>query len=272
MSVILRQVRSTRQRIDFSGILPGRLAAMNPDDIRRIPLHLGNHPLPLAELFEVEIQDGPSDELLLLPVDGGLDQIGTGLENGRIIVDGDAGHYTGRAMRGGIIEIRGNAGDSTGSGMHGGRLSIDGNVGARTGAPAAGERRGQQGGLIHIRGNAGERAGERMRRGLMVIDGDCGDLLGHCMIAGTLCARGRVGELAGHGMRRGTLLLNRLPPALGSTIVDNGRQQLPFLRLLLNDIQRRTGGPVIAADDRATVQRYVGDLACDGRGEILVLD
>ena len=271
MRIVLRQVRSTRQRIDFSGILPDRLTAMNPDDIRRIPLHLGNRQLSLTDLFEVEAQDSNEDELLLLPLDGKLDHIGAELKGGRIVVDGDAGHDTGRAMRSGIIEIRGNAGDNTGSGMCGGRLSIDGNVGARTGGPAAGERRGQQGGLIHIRGNTGVRAGERMRRGLMVIEGDCGDLLGHRMIAGTLYVGGQAGELAGHGMRRGTLLLSRPPLMLGSTIIDNGRQQLAFLRLLLDDIQQLTVGTVIAADDRATVQRYVGDLACDGRGEILVL-
>ena len=272
MNVTLRQKVAMDQRIDLSGILPDKLSKLTRVEIQQLSLSIGNRLVPLAEIFDVELHADENDEITLIPMGHTLDYIGADMENGRIIIEGDAGNYTGRRMAGGTIEVHGNAGDHSGSGMRAGRLSIDGDTGARAGGPAAGERRGQQGGLIHIRGNTGERAGECMRRGMLMVDGDSGDLVGHRMIAGTLYVGGQAGELAGHGMRRGTLLLNRHPRTLGSTIVDNGRQQLAFLRLLLDDIQRVTGGAVITADDRPTVQRYVGDLACDGRGEILVLD
>lgn len=272
MSVTLRQIKATIQRLDLRELLPRELHARDTADIGRQSLALGKHRVPLAELFDIERKDEDDDTLVLIPLDDRTDFVGHGLSEGRIIVRGDTGDYAGRAMSGGSLTIEGDARDFAGSGLGGGRLIINGNAGDRVGAPGAGERHGQHGGFIHIRGNAGARAGERQRRGVLLIEGNTGDLLGYRMIAGTIYAGGDVGELAGYGMRRGSLFLRQTPEHLCSTIRYNGRHLLTFVRLQLNELHRLSNGAVANTGEHLEVERYLGDLANDGRGEILVLN
>lgn len=273
MSLTLRQTQATAQRLDLSGLLPESLAGMSDTDIRSLPMHVGNQRLPLGELFELETGDGPDDELLLVPLDTKLDYVGAGMRRGSIRVHGSAGDHAGSAMSGGRLLIEGDCGDFAGSALRDGRLQIQGKAGDRVGAPPAGERQGQRGGVIHVRGRVGERAGECQRRGLLLIEGDAGALLGHRMIAGSVYVGGRAGELAGHGMRRGSVLLRQRPPDLASTLAYNGRQRLAFLPMLLTQLRSLAGDDALPTSSTdMEVERYLGDLACDGRGEILILD
>ncbi len=269
MSLTLRQTRRAEQRVDLGQILPETLQGLERPAIQRLPLFVGNRKIALGELFELE--GDPDEELVIVPLDGRLDYIGAGMQRGRIKVSGAAGDHAGSAMRGGSLMIDGDAGDFAGSGLRGGELRILGNAGDRVGAPPAGELRGQAGGLIHVRGRVGERAGERQRRGLLLIEGDSGALLGHRMIAGSIYVGGRTGELAGHGMRRGSLMLRSLPPALPTTLTYNGSQRLAFLPLLLEQLRRVSGDTIAVPSADTGVERYLGDLACNGRGEILII-
>jgi formylmethanofuran dehydrogenase subunit C len=90
------------------------------------------------------------------------------------------------------------------------------------------------------------------------------------MIAGTLYVGGVAGAMTGHAMQRGTLVLRHSPRGLPDTLVDNGRWQLGFLPLLWDELQRHSEGRIgpLPADGR--VHRYLGDLASDGRGEVLI--
>lgn len=271
MSITLRQTHAPDQHLDLHEITPEKLADTSPGDIARLPLQVGNRRYPLGELFSVECDHDAADRLTLITLNPGIARIGAGMTRGELLVEGDAGDLLGAGMSGGRIEVRGGCGDYAGAGLSGGQLLIGADCGDHLGGPQAGERRGQQGGLIHVRGNSGAFAGERMRRGLLLIEGDTGDCMGHRMIAGTLYCGGRAGELAGYGMRRGSLLLRRQPSTLPSTIVANGTQTLPFLTLLLRELARHVDDVAGVVERTPTVQRYVGDLACDGRGEILVL-
>ena len=269
MSLTLRQTQRADQRVDLRQILPETLQGMDRRAIQRLPLFIGNRKVDLGELFELE--GDPDDDVMIVPLDGRLDYIGAGMQRGRIKVSGAAGNHAGSSMRGGSLLIDGDAGDFAGSGLLGGQLQVRGNAGDRVGAPPAGEIQGQRGGLIHVRGRAGERTGERQRRGLLVIEGDCGALLGHRMIAGSIYVGGRTGELAGHGMRRGSLLLRNTPTALPTTVTYNGSQRLAFLPLLLGQLHRVSGETIAIPSADTVVERYLGDLACDGRGEILII-
>lgn len=271
MSITLRQTTATLQRIDVRHLCPATLQAMSATEIRRLALFVGNRQTALGELFHVDVSDENDLTLNIVPANDRLDYIGSGLQQGRIIIHGDGGHHVGRDMSGGQIEVRGNAGDHAGGGMLSGHLEIHGSVGDCTGGPAAGERRGQRGGLIHVRGNAGNRAGERMRRGKLLIEGDCGECLGHRMIAGTVYVAGQVGALPGVGMRRGTLLLKKLPREPGNLFADSGVYQLPFLRLLLNEIGQLSQPDREPFPGPREARRFVGDLSRGGLGEILVL-
>lgn len=271
MSVTCRQIQTGQQRVDVTGLLPNALATMTDAEIRQLTVQLGNRRMPLTEVFDVSIEQDGEPQLTLITADDRIDGIGADLQAGNINVTGDTGDYVGRGMTGGTITVSGNVGDCAACGMRSGHIEIAGNVGALLAAPSAGERRGQQGGFIHVRGDVGDRAGERMRRGILLIEGNTGSLLGHRMIAGTIYVNGTTGRLAGYGMRRGSLLLRQRPDSLGSTIVDNGQQDLSFLPLLIDDLAQLSGNDRTWFSQSSVAHRFVGDLARSGCGEILVL-
>jgi formylmethanofuran dehydrogenase subunit C len=129
--------------------------------------------------------------------------------------------------------------------------------------------KGMTGGCIVVRGAAGDRAGDRMRRGLLLIEGSVGSYCAARMLAGTLVALGRVGSHAGYLMRRGTLLLADPGVDLPPTFNHNGTHELLAIRLLLASLAGH-GAAFRRFGKRANFDRWLGDLACEGKGEILV--
>jgi formylmethanofuran dehydrogenase subunit C len=151
--------------------------------------------------------------------------------------------------------------DYIGHKMSRGNITVEGDCGDFLGAN-------MRGGNIICKDNAGDRVGDCMRRGLILIDGNTNDYCGSRMIAGTIGVHGKVGNFAGFAMKRGTLLLTGLPK-LHATIQDCGAHTLPFLALLFNSFKPLSTKFKAIKTNR--VQRYAGDLACNGNGEILVL-
>jgi formylmethanofuran dehydrogenase subunit C len=149
--------------------------------------------------------------------------------------------YIGHKMTKGSITIEGDCGDFLGANMRNGRI------------------------ICH--GNAGDRVGDQMRRGLILIDGNAGDYAASRMIAGTIGVYGKVGNFVGFSMKRGTILLTKFPK-LSATIQDCGSHTLPFLALLFQSYKVFSSKFNSIKSQR--VQRFAGDLACDGKGEILV--
>jgi formylmethanofuran dehydrogenase subunit C len=125
-----------------------------------------------------------------------------------------------------------------------------------------------RGGTIFCQGNAKDRVGDQMRRGLILVDSNAGDYCGSRMIAGTIGVYGSVGRYVGFAMKRGTILLTKTPQ-LHATIQDCGTHTLPFLALLFKSFNAFS---TLFNDIKShRIQRYAGDLACNGNGEILVL-
>ena len=127
-------------------------------------------------------------------------------------------------------------------------------------------------GSIICQGDVGDRVGDQMRRGLILIDGNAGDYAASRMVAGTIGVHGSVGNYAGFGMKRGTLLLKNqanLHATLHATIQDCGTHNLPFLSLLFQSF--KLFPTQFNKIESQRVQRFAGDLACNGNGEILVL-
>lgn len=151
--------------------------------------------------------------------------------------------------------------DFIGHKMTRGIITIDGDCGDFLGAK-------MQNGSVICHGNAGERVGDKMRRGLILIDGSAGDYCGSQMIAGTIGVFEKVGKYAGFGMKRGTILLTKLP-RLHATIQDCGTHTLPFLTLLFASFKPLS--TLFNNIQSQRVQRFGGDLACGGNGEILLL-
>ncbi|MCU7890509.1 MAG: hypothetical protein KZQ78_02415, partial [Candidatus Thiodiazotropha sp. (ex Ustalcina ferruginea)] len=118
-------------------------------------------------------------------------------------------------------------------------------------------------------GNTGDRAGDQMRRGTILISGNAGDYCASRMIAGTLVVLGESGAKTGLAMRRGTLLLSQEPVSLPATFNDNGKHNLNFLTLLTRSFQDQAGFSDMW-ERGCRVQRWLGDLGCNGKGEIPV--
>lgn len=254
-------------RIDAAPLAPERLDGLTPDEVRAIPLVCGRHRRPLHELFELE--QTSQDGVVLAGTTAGLENVGAGMGQGTVTVEGDIGAYAGAGQRGGEILIRGGCGSLAGAGMAGGVLTIAGDAGDFLGAPRTGDRFGLTGGRIRVYGSAGDRAAERMRRGMITIDGDVGDYAAVGMVAGTLAIGGSYGAELGLGLRRGTLILGRAPDPALSGFVGGAPVDLAFLRLLLKQVG--PGSWLERLAGTAVARRWVGDRTAGGQGEILAL-
>lgn len=255
-----------RQRLDLSPLIPEKLAGKSRKDIAGIKLHCGNRKLRADEAFDISGDE--SSNLVIKTSSSKLDYIGRNMKSGRITIHGDAGDYLGFEMSGGEINVQGNADAFAASGMSGGLIHITGNAGDFLGGAIAGNKHGMKGGTVIVSGNAGDRVGDQMRRGLLLIEGDVGSYCASRMLAGTIGVLGNLGEYTGYGMRRGTLLVMQ-KPALHATIMDCGVHTLPFLSLMFKSFGKFPGK--FAKINKNRVHRYAGDIANDGKGEILVL-
>ena len=255
-----------QQRIDLSPLIPDTLAGKSLAEIGAIELQSGRFKLRADSVFDINGED--ASDIVFKNSDTKLDNIGTGMRSGRITVHGNVGSYLGFQMRKGELIVHGDATDFAASGMAGGLLHVHGNVGDFLAAAIAGDRKGMKGGTVIITGNAGERAGDQMRRGIILIEGNAGSYCAARMLAGTIGVLGTLGQYAGYGMRRGTLLVTKTP-ALHATIQDCGSHTLPYLSLMFKSFASL---PSKFADIKQNrVRRYAGDIANDGKGEILVL-
>lgn len=150
--------------------------------------------------------------------------------------------------------------DFIGFQMTNGQITIEGDCGDFLGTQ-------MRGGIIICKGNANDRVGDQMRRGLILVDGNAGDYCGSRMIAGTIGVFGKVGNYVGFAIKRGTILLTQTPK-LHATLQNCGTHTLPFLALLFASFKGLSTRFNTVKNMR--IQRYAGDLACNGNGEILV--
>lgn len=257
----------SRQRIDLSPLTPDNLADKSVADIAALTLYSGNQKLRVDAVFDISGED--ASNIVFNNSSAKLDYIGRDMKSGRITVHGDAGSYLGLAMRKGAIVVHGNTDAFTASGLAGGLIHIHGNVGDFLGGALAGDKKGMKGGTVIITGNAGDRVGDQMRRGTILIEGNAGSYCASRMLAGTIGVLGSVGDFVGYGIRRGTVLLTQ-PPSLHSTLQDCGSHTLPFLSLMFKSFNALP--TQFAKLNTSRVQRYAGDIANDGKGEILILN
>ncbi len=255
------------QRVDMSPLVCQKLEGLSPVDIGQLGLQSGNRIVRVEELFKISGDD--VQNIIIAGSFNKLDYIGKELEGGKITVEGDAGAYLGQGMKGGVIELQGDAGLYAGCEMKDGLIEIDGNAGDFLGGALPGNKQGMKGGVILVKGNVGERAGDHMRRGLILIEGDAGDYCGSRMVAGTIAVMGRTGRYLGYAMRRGTLLLwNK--PQLSATFNDCGSHTLAFLPILFSSFKKFNSRFADSAIAFNRVQRYGGDMAGMGKGEVLL--
>jgi formylmethanofuran dehydrogenase subunit C len=251
--------------IEAEAISPDRLAGLNHDEINSLKVFLGKRQLRLNELFHVE-GDG-SDQIELRGDLTKVKWIGRGMSRGRITVRGNVGMHLGAHMKGGSIEVHGNAGDWAGGEMTGGFIHVRGNAGGQIGAAYRGSMSGMNRGTILIEGSAGIEVGMRMKRGIIVVKGPVRDFAGLQMKGGTLFLLGGAEIRTGAWMTRGTIVTLQ-PIRLLPTFSYACTYDPMFLRIYSRSLA--SIGVTIPVDNRAGMyQRFLGDSAVPGKGEIL---
>ena len=253
-------------RVEVGNLNPQALATLTVSEVERLPLPMGRRNIALAEIFKSEGQPGPR-----VTFQGScerLDGIGRNLAEGEILVEGDAGDEVGTGQSGGEIRIAGSVRDEAATGRSSGVLIIGGNAGAFLGAPKPGERLGMRGGLVRIAGNVGPRVGDRMRRGMILIGGNAGEACGARMVAGTIAVAGQLGAMPGIRMRRGTIIARGAPDGPPDTFAETGQADLIIFKLLARRLAEMAPWLPLLMD--RPVRRAVGDLAVDGKGELLL--
>jgi formylmethanofuran dehydrogenase subunit C len=228
-------------------IAADRFAGLGGKEIADLSVMHGGRAARLGDFFEVSGERSASVRLegKLEKVEG----IGAGMVGGDVTIDGSVGRDLGLAMAGGRIDVRGGAGDNVG--------------GARAGAA-----KGMSGGEIFVRGSVGDDAGARMRRGLVVVMGDAGRGSGRGMIAGTVVLFGKAGPGAGRFLKRGSIVsLGKLERPVTFRYACTYRP--PHVALLLRHLRAHAGVPVNDRHLTGRYERYSGDFAELGKGEIL---
>ena len=242
-----------------------RFADLSEQEIGALRLWDGHASVALGDVFAIR-----GDHSSSVTIEGDLahlDGVGTAMRGGEIAIAGSVGSSVGAQMSGGVIRIAGSAGDDAGTAMAGGVLTISGNAGDRAGGALPGASKGMIGGEIIVRGGGGRDAGSRMRRGTLFC-ASAGENAGTAMIAGNIIVAGDLGDGAGLGNKRGSIL------ALGgvrvpSTYAYACTYRPPHVSLMLLSLRARHELPVNDEHVHGLYQRYSGDLADIGKGEIL---
>ena len=252
--------------LEAESLCPDVTAGLSHEAICALPVFLGKHQRRLDDFFDIDGEAG--DELEIRGDAAKVKWIGRGMTRGRIVVHGNAGMHLGAYMKGGTIEVTGNASDWVGAEMINGSIRIRGNAGGQIGAAYRGSLRGMRDGTILIEGSAGLEVGMRMRRGTIVVKGPVRDFAGLQMKGGTivLCSGGEI--RTGAWMTRGTIISLRPLPLL-STFLHACTYNPVFVRLYARHLQQTLGLTIPYAAADGGYERYCGDMAVPGKGEIL---
>ena len=265
---VLTLKRPPGLRIDLRGITPTACAALGVAEVERLQVGMGNRYVALAELFDVSRAESAIEELHLEGDLSTCDRIGWQMEAGLLVARGNVGDHAGGCMRGGELRVQGDAGLLAACEMAGGVLDVAGSVGEFAASTLPGSMDGMRGGTFIVRGHAGARFADRMRRGTALVFGDVGDFVASRLVAGTVAIGGRCGIHPGHGMRRGSVVFAGAAPAVDPTFVPAQADAGVFWQLLARELARH-GGPFAGLPQRR-IERHLGDLGADGKGELIL--
>ena len=187
------------------------------------------------------------------------------MTRGRMRIVGNAGMHLGAYMTGGAIEVTGNASDWVGGEMTGGMIRIGGNAGGQLGSAYRGSLSGMSGGTILVEGSAGIEIGMRMKRGLIAVRGPVRDFAGLQMKGGTILLMSGAEQRTAAWIQRGTVISLK-PLRLLPTFTRACDYNPTFLRLYAKHLALL--GFLLPLD--GSYQRYTGDAAVPGKGEVLV--
>lgn len=266
--IVLEPKIDSKIPIEADCITPGEFSDRSVSELEDLTLLEGNEKRDLGELFDVEEEDENENTIEIRGDVPTVRHIGREMAAGEIIIKGDAGMHLGCDMDGGEITVEGDVADWAGENMNGGVIRINGDGGNFLGAASWGKNAGMTGGVMIIDGNTGRETGKKMRRGVIAVKGDTGTFTGNRMTGGTIICYGNLGDRPGAGMERGTLIAYNEPDLL-PTFEHNLSYNPIFIRVLLRELGKYDL-PIEGDHITGLYERYSGDLASLGKGEILV--
>ena len=140
----------------------------------------------------------------------GKHSLAVGLTNHiEIIIDGNAGYYTGGLGDGPNITVLGFVGWGVGENLMSGTIRVKGNASESTGATA-------HGGLIVIEGDSSLRTGISLKGGTLAVAGDVGAMSAFMAQAGTILIGGNAGEALGDSLYEAIIYVGGNIRSLGS--------------------------------------------------------
>ncbi|MDR3572931.1 MAG: formylmethanofuran dehydrogenase subunit C [Anaerolineaceae bacterium] len=247
-------------------ISPDILGALNSEEIRTLPVYLGNRKHQLGDFFEVVGEKSIDLELF-----GNLNRvkwIGKQMTRGSIVVHGSTGMHLGSGMSGGTITVFGDSADWLGAEMVGGLIHVHGNAGGQVGSAYRRSQIGMRGGEIIVERSAGNEVGRRMQDGMIIIHEHVGDFAGIEMNGGSLFLLGSVGIRTGAWMSKGTIVTYK-PIVLLPTFLRGETYAADHIQTYLKRLEEQG----IAMPEKAwdsLYQCFTGDTSGEGNGEILI--
>ncbi|HUI40188.1 MAG TPA: formylmethanofuran dehydrogenase subunit C [Methanothrix sp.] len=208
--IILKPKGKIGIMLEAEAIRPDVMQGKKKKEIEELQIWLGPQQLPLAEFFDVEIEDKGQPEETKVLVEGDVSRIkriGQGMKAGTIEITGSAGMHLGAEMAGGSIVVHGDAGAWAGMEMKGGVLQIFGDAGDHVGSAYRGSWRGMTGGQILIGGNARSQLGGGLAGGSIVVDGSVQNFCGVRQGGGVILVKGSARRGAGAEMTGGALVI-----------------------------------------------------------------
>lgn len=266
--MIVRLKVAPKVPVEAECISPDLFSGKSSEQVKNLEVLVGNKRKRFGDVFEVSEGPEGGEEITLEGDLSRVKHVGATMSFGKIVVKGNIGMHLGRQMKGGEIIVHGNAGDWVGAEMRGGTIRISGNAGNLIGGAYRGSKLGMNRGMIVIEGNAGHEVGELMKRGIIAVVGDIASFAGAHMKGGSILCFGKTGARAGAEMDRGTIIAFN-PLELLPTFKYDSTYNPTFLRIFLREL-RKHGLPIKEAHITGRYDRYSGDLAGLGKGEILV--
>ncbi len=266
--IILKPKVKFKVPVEAECISPDVFSGKSVAELKSLELLWGNRRKRLTDIFNIEQESDGTEKIVITGDVSAVKHIGARMSKGKLVIEGSAGMHLGREMQGGEILVHGNAGDWLGAEMKGGLIRVRGNARNLVGSGYRGSKVGMKGGMIIIEGDAGREVGELMRRGAIVIKGKLGNLTGALMTGGSIVCSGDIGEKAGAGMDRGTIIAFN-PPKLLPTFRYSCTYKPTFIRAFLKRLEKYDL-PVKKEHIEGFYDRYNGDIAALGKGEILI--
>ncbi len=258
--------RSPTVPLEAEVLSPSALSGMSHSEVCSATIYHGKRQCRVDDFFEVE---GDGSEMVQIA--GNLSKVrwlGRGMTHGTLRIDGNVGMHLGAHMSGGAIEVSGDAGDWVGAEMKNGTIRVSGNAGGQVGAGYRGSLKGMRNGTIYVGGTAGLEVGLRMRRGTIIVRGCVRDFAGLQMKGGTIILLGGAEIRTGAWMNRGTII-SLHPIQLMPTFRESGNY-MPTWMSIYGQYLQPFGVEIPCSANQGSYQRFTGDFAVPGKGEIFV--